>query len=728
MLSLDIRHPDAETFIDMKKDRTSVTGANVSVRMRDDFMKAALNDETYVQRFPINVPVEEALFTQEVKAAVLFDKLVHNAWESAEPGCLFWDRILEESPANCYPGFQELSTNPCLSGDTQILTIHGPKTFKELAESGEDVLVYAVNMETNEPVVKWMRNPRKTRENVQTLRIEFDSGLVVNATPDHKFYTLRGEKIEAKDLKEGQSVAAFSVNKHRDGHLRVSRQKRNETEVVSRYSHRMIAEALGWDIEGKVVHHIDGNPENNDPSNLRILEDNLEHNSIHYPERREKGFNGYYEKTPEIRKKISDSVKKFYEENGTDHLRKERVERVEIPCDVCGDVVKLPKGDLKHRLQGRDYLYCSKSCSNRGRKLKKNAIENHKVVSVTQGDICDVYNGTVDDVHTYIIADPNPINDKSKYTGIACANCGELPLCPYDSCRLLVVNLYTFVKNPFTSQAYFDWAEFTDTVYKAQRLMDDVVDIEIEQIDKILKKIDEDPEDDEVKERERKLWTKIRENAVNGRRTGLGVTALGDMFAALGIRYGSETSIEFADEVFNEFKNAAYASSIAMANERGAFPLWNPDLEKNNPFLNRLDKEILYTMNEIGRRNISLLTIAPTGTVSLMTRTTSGVENLFQVYYYRLRKINPNDGDTRVDFVDELGDKWTEFVVFHPKFEMWLKVNGYNVENVKKLSREELDEIVKYSPYYGATANDVDWVQKVKLQGVIQKHIDHSIN
>lgn len=422
MITLDVRHPDIDKFITIKSNNTSVTGANISIRMRDDFMLAVERKENYILRWPIDVDPEIATITKEVYAPDIFDAIVKNAHQFAEPGVLFWDKILDESPAGCY--WEESSTNPC----------------------------------------------------------------------------------------------------------------------------------------------------------------------------------------------------------------------------------------------------------------------------------------------------------------------GELPLCPKDSCRLLAINLYSFVVGAFTPNAYFDFDGFKHVVEQTQRLMDDVVDIEIEQICKILKKIEKDPEPDEVKRTESELWQDILEKAIEGRRTGLGITALGDTFAALGMRYGSDESLEIADKIFREFKLSAYRSSVQLAKERGAFPIWDFEKEKNNPFLRRIlleDPELYADMMKYGRRNISLLTIAPTGTVSLMTKTTSGIENLFKPYYTRRRKVNPTDPNIRIDFVDELGDSWQEFFVLHPKFYDWLVINKYvDPYHIpyNPLSREELDEWFRKSPYFGATSEDVDWVKKVELQGVIQKHIDHSIS
>lgn len=307
--------------------------------------------------------------------------------------------------------------------------------------------------------------------------------------------------------------------------------------------------------------------------------------------------------------------------------------------------------------------------------------------------------------------------------------CGEIPLCPYDSCRLLAINLYSYVVNPFKKDAYFDFELFGKHVRLAQRIMDDIIDLESEKIDMILDKINSDPESEEVKLSERTLWEKIRKKTLEGRRTGVGITAEGDMLAALGIRYGSEEGNDFSEKVHKMVALNAYASSVEMAKERGAFEVYDAKREKDNPFVNRLkdeDAQLYKDMVKYGRRNIACLTIAPTGTTSLMSQTTSGIEPVFMPVYKRRRKVNPNDKDVKIDFVDENGDSWEEYVVFHHKFVDWMEANGHST--TKKYSSEEIDALVEKSPYYKATSNDVDWLMKVRMQGRVQKWVDHSIS
>ena len=421
MLTLSIKHPDAERFIDAKVDTGKVTGANVSIKIDDEFMRAAIEGKPYHQQFPINSPAP--LYQQDIDARKLWEKIIHNAWKSAEPGVLFWDTIIRESVPDCYAdeGFVTVSTNPC----------------------------------------------------------------------------------------------------------------------------------------------------------------------------------------------------------------------------------------------------------------------------------------------------------------------GEIPLCPYDSCRLLAINLFSYVDKPFTKEASFNFERFKSHVNKAMRMMDDIIDLELEKVELIIAKIEADPEDEDIRSVELNLWKKIRTMATKGRRTGLGITAEGDMLAALGLRYGSDEAIDFAVEVQKTLALVAYRASVTMAGERGAFPIYSTEKERNNPMIARIreaDPELYAEMAEKGRRNIALLTIAPTGTTSLMSQTTSGIEPVFRTVYKRRRKINPSDVDTHVDYVDETGEKFQEYNVYHHNFVKWLEANGYDTSKLATISDAELDRWVAASPYHGATANDIDWVAKVKMQGAIQKWVDHSIS
>lgn len=361
---------------------------------------------------------------------------------------------------------------------------------------------------------------------------------------------------------------------------------------------------------------------------------------------------------------------------------------------------------------------------------------NHRVVSVEIDTNENVYNGTVDEYHNFFIGHIEQIkkNGHHNWLYINNLNCGEIPLCNDDSCRLLAINLYGYVLNPFTKKSKFDFETFAQDVRISQRLMDDLIDIELEKIDLILNKIENDPEPDYIKQTEKNLWLNIKKKCLDGRRTGLGITAEGDMLAALGIRYGSDEGNNFTEKVSQFLKINAYRSSVELAKERGAFPIYDSKREEKNPFINRIkeeDKELYNDMIKYGRRNIAILTIAPTGSVSIMTQTTSGIEPAFLISYMRRIKINPNDenlNNKRVDFIDKVGDSWQNYPVFHHKFKDYLVVKGYDLNEVMQMSKEDIDKLIEESPYHKATANDVDWIKKVEMQGRVQKHVDHSIS
>ena len=315
------------------------------------------------------------------------------------------------------------------------------------------------------------------------------------------------------------------------------------------------------------------------------------------------------------------------------------------------------------------------------------------------------------------------------YRTVSTNPCGEIPLCPYDSCRLLSINLFSYVNNPFTKNASFNYELFREHVRLAQRIMDDIIDLELEKIQQIMQKVMSDPESEEVKSSELHLWQKIYDKSGKGRRTGVGITAEGDMLAAMGLTYGTPEATYFSTDIHKNIAVEAYKSSVQMAKERGKFVIYDSEREKDNPFINRLkgvDPVLYEDMVKYGRRNIACLTIAPTGTTSLMTQTTSGIEPVFMPVYKRRRKVNPNDTNVHVDFTDESGDSFEEYIVYHPKFLMWMKTNGFDIE--KKYSQQEIDELVQKSPYFKATANDIDWHEKVRMQGAIQKWVDHSIS
>ena len=566
MLTISCHHPEIRTFINIKKDKKKVTGANISIRLSDEFMNAVKNDTEVELRWPVDSKTPKV--KMNVKAKEIWDDIVSAAWESAEPGILFWDNIIKNGPADIYDEFRSVSTNPCVVGDTLIAVADGRNavSIKQLCEEKKDVIVYSTNLNSGKTEIKIGRTPRKTGDKKEIWKLTLDDGSNLIATPNHKILKENLEYIELKNLQVGDSIVSF-------------------------YS-----------------------------------------------------FNcdGYRE--------------------------------------ISGSEV------------------------------------NHKVVSVEYYGQEDVYNITVDDNHNYHIITSSEDDKYITSSGICVKNCGEITLSPYDSCRLMVVNLSSFVKNPFTDKAKFDYTEFSKTVQLAQRLMDDMIDIELEQIEKILNKIEADPEDKSIKKIEIDLWNNIKKACVNGRRTGLGITALGDTLAALGIQYGSVESIKKTDAIYKALAVNSEISSCVMAKERGAFPAFNRELEKGHPFLTRLldqDDKLLELYNKHGRRNISTTTTAPVGSMSMLTQTTSGIEPAFLLAYTRRKKLLSTD-QANPDFVDAMGDRWQEFPVYHHGFKEWMNISGKTK--------------VEDSPYFKATSNEVDWVASVDIQATAQKWISHSIS
>jgi ribonucleotide reductase alpha subunit len=592
MLTLSVHHPQVRDFINIKKNRTRVTGANISLRLSDEFMRAVDAGEDYRLRWPVDS--KEPVVSEMVSAREIWDLINQAAWESAEPGLLFWDTAKNMTPSDIYSdyGFASTSTNPCIVGDTLIAVADGRNavSIRQLVEEGKDVPVYSTNIETGKVEIKWGRNPRLTKKNAEVWKLILDDGSYLIATPDHKIMKSDCSYVELKDLQSGESVFPFYT----------------------------------------------------------------------------------------------------FDSNGYRQVR------------------------------------------NTGENFVHQVVNNHKVVSVEKYGVEDVYNITVDDNHNYHVVTSTEDDKYITSSGLCVKNCGEIVLSNYDSCRLMVLNVTTFVEHPFTPKAKFNFKRYVDSVIKAQRLMDDMIDLELEQVDKILAKIEVDPEPDYVKEIERSLWLKIRQAAVNGRRTGLGITGLGDAVAMMNLVYGKDGSFEFVEDAYKHLAIGSHTSSIIMAKERGAFPVFNYDLEKDHVYMKRiidaLPEDIQKLYKKHGRRNIANTTTAPCGSISTQTQTTSGIEPAYLIHYTRRKKINPSEADAKVDFVDELGDKWQHFHVLHHGFEQWCVATGRDPKVVAQALYEGDTSALKASPYYEATSNDISWVNKVRIQGLAQKWIDHAIS
>lgn len=732
LLSIDIAHPDAEDFIDVKMETNKVTGANVSVKLSDEFINAAIKGEKFIQKFPVNS--DNPVITKEIDAKKLWNKIIKNAWKRAEPGCLFWDTVLRESIPDCYKdfGFETVSTNPCVVGDTLIAVADGRNavSIKQLTEEGKDIPVYSTNIKTGKTEIKWARNPRLTKQNTEVWKLILDDDSELLATPDHKILMSNLEYKDLKNLKPNESIIPF-YSFESNGYRQISRvgaeMKGGNFRNIRQY--RLIYDFFNEPVEAKVyaIHHMDCNNHNDSPDNLQKML-HKEHYEFHAKNMR--GNKNPYHKmsktwkfnfashTKESNPRYSGYTNEQLIEIGKNIFKKEG----KLTAKIWSKYAK--ENDYPQFL-GNDFRF--KTFNNFANQCR----ENHKVKSVEFYGYKDVYNITVDDNHNYHIITKSEDDKFITSSGICIKNCGEIVLSKYDACRLTSLNLYSYVNDPFTNKSKFDFELFKSHVIIAQRLMDDLVDLEIEKIEAIIEKVKSDSEDSNIKRTELELWETIRNNNILGRRTGLGITGLGDMVAALGLTYGTDEANKKIEKIQKTLSISAYKSSCIMAKERGSFKIYDYEREVNNPYINRLkkaDEELANMLKDYGRRNIACLTIAPVGTGSLLTQTTSGLEPVFMPSYKRRRKVNPNDKDVNISFVDEVGDSWEEYRVFHHKFSTWLEINGYNIEEIKSLNEEELQKIIELSPYYKATTNDIDWVQKVKMQGMMQKWIDHSIS
>jgi ribonucleotide reductase alpha subunit len=734
MLSESIKSMDSEEFIDAKIEQGKVTGANISVKIDDEFVNCVLDNKKYIQQYPIDS--KKPQLKKEIDAKKLWDKIIHNAWKSAEPGVLFWDTIIKESLPDCYAedGFDTVSTNPCIIGSSLVGVADGRNavSIEQLTKEGKDVPVYSKN-DDGKVEIKWGRNPRKTGIKKEVWKLTLDDGSEFISTPEHLIFMKNNIYKRLDNLIEGDSISSFYSCNSNNGYRQImnSGDKFTKSKCYrSRRQYRLIHEFYkGKNIDYKLysIHHKDFDNQNDFIDNLELMS-REEHKFLHSD--RIKGENNPWHRFTDEQKfkfashpgdknpkyinvsndEILNHAKQIYKENGI------------LTKKIW---IKYAKEHGLPQFLGNSFRF--KTFTD----FKNQVVDNHKVVKVEFYGYEDVYNITVDDNHNYIVINSNEDEKFITSGGICVKNCGEIPLCDADSCRLMAINLYSYVDEPFTKKAKFNEKLFIEHVQKAQRLMDDLLDLELEKLQKIIEKIESDPEPLEIKQDELNLWNRIYKKCLQGRRTGLGVTAEGDMLAALEYRYGTKEATKFSVKVHKLLATNAYKSSAILAGERGPFEIYNREKEVNNPFLNRLfedDKELKELTLKNGRRNIAQLTIAPTGSLSLLTQTTSGIEPVFMIFYKRRRKVNPSDKDVKIVFVDESNDSWEEYNVFHPKFLKWLKVNDYNVEEVKKMDSNELEDIIKLSPYYLATSRDIDWLEKVRMQGQIQKYVDHSIS
>lgn len=756
MMSHHINHPDIPEFIVAKNDLTKITGANISVKITDEFMRAVESNEDYILSWPTTnnqykleeqIPYNQLMkindkYVKRVKAKDLWNNIVKQAHKNAEPGVLFWDNVINESPADSYAhlGFETKGTNPCITGDTLIAVADGRNavSIKQLAEEGKDVPVYSADPNTGQTQIKWGRNPRLTKKNAEVWKLILDDGSELIATPDHKILTSNLVYKELKDLNFGESIVpfySFESNKYRQ--ISKIGAKMKGGNFRNRRQYRAIYEFHNGNInEGQAIHHKDFNNQNDRIENLQSMTFDS-HVELH--SERIKGEKNPYHK-------MSDDWKhNFASHPGELNGKFSGFTNDELIIEGKKLFKTLGKITRKEWYKYAESNNLPKNVSTNFRfgsftNFKNQVAENHKVVSVKYYGIQDVYNITVDDNHNYHVitsGDDNYITS----SGICVKNCGEVPLSPYDSCRLGSINLFNLVTKPFTENAKIDWSKLAKMSSIAQRFMDDIIELEEEKVNTIIKKINSDPELPEIKRNELLTWEKVLKVLKDGRRTGVGVLGVGDMLAALGIKYGSKKSTEILTEIHKCIAVNSYRESVNLAKERGAFKIWNADIEAGNPFITRVISDN-FNNNEYneylkyGRRNIATMSIAPTGSLAILGQTTSGIEPVFKVYYRRRRKINPNEEGVKVTFVDDNGDSWEEYNVIHHPFITWFmnekNDKEFTFEQVhdllKDLPESELDEIVSNSPWGGSESHDIDYLEKVTMQGSIQKWIDHSIS
>lgn len=891
MMTLSVHHPDVVDFARMKLDPNAVTGANVSIRITDEFMAAVKNGEKYQQRFPVEPGLSEYKVNKWVDAREVWEAITAATRQCSEPGYLFWDTVTSQSPADIYAdfGFKTESTNPCMTGDTRVAVADGRGyvPFKQLADEGVDVPVYCRDTYSGEIVIRQMQHPRLTGNQVPIYKVTIEGGHTFRTTANHKMILRDGSEKAVIDLQPGDQLcithkaeAKFqeiypqgkpSARSQDYYWLRQNGGWKPEHRVIWEHFHKRKIPA------GYVIHHVDFHARNNSLVNLQLLSKEA-HHEVHAAQMRgEKNpifkikadperFAAYSAKmsasvsagnnanalsdvshddicrhmlalTKSLGYRVSHKTWQAYaKEHGLPMVftawrqselgtigelslwaaREAGLPNIEVDprlqktlktaeeqgyvAWVSGNRVMVQKqcewcsADFETEYHARELAFCSQSCSqlhgNRlgsanvkrtasiqemhakraeeskraildvytelrfkfGRLPRSKEVEaechsrglsyrlktkngfkswkdlkeqaaghNHRVVSVEPCGVEDVYNGTVDEFHNFCFAvGEEPVEGLTKYPTLwlVSRQCGEITLSRFDSCRLLLMNLMTYVRDPFTPQARFDHETFRADTEKAQRLMDDLVDLEVEAVDRIIAKVKSDPEPDDIKQVELRLWEQIREVGLTGRRTGLGITALGDAIAACGFQYGSDDSLDLTNQIYRSLAISAYTSSIHLAHERGAFPIFNGELEKGHPYLSRILAELPETVVQMyrttGRRNIADLTTAPAGSSSIMTQTTSGIEPVIFIQQRRKRKKATLDADFRVDETDAQGDQWQVYDVFHPGVKTWMTVTG------------ETD--VSKSPYAGSTVEEIDPTRKVDIQAVAQKWIDHSIS
>lgn len=781
MLTMDIAHPESESFTLIKRDLEKVTGANISLRLSDEFMEAVKKDKEYTHRWPIDS--ENPIITKTIKARDLWNKIIESAHGSAEPGLIFWDRQHNYSTSSVYEEFENICTNPCLTKDAWVMTNNGPKQIKNLINKPFIALVDSDEFFSDNRGFYFTGNKK-------VYELTTKSGFSLKSTDNHMFkkvnitrYKKEFEWVELKDLKVGDklnlnnnSEASWDGIGNRDEGWLLGNLLGDGTSYKSNpngtkeYEH---AQLVYWgdnkmkmkEIAANTIKrvlpyresHFDTGKEDSyeiikgDKTSLRssslksladkyglykdkTLSENFEDKSSEFY----KGFlSGWFDTDGTVLNNIEKGASIRLGSINLDGLK--TAQRMLSRLGIISTVYKNRKEDgfraLPNGKGGKSEYYCK---ANHELVISKENIKKFsdkigfrdeektiklenlilsytkkmdrerfvdEIVEIRELGYEDVYDCTILGAHEF------------EANGLSVHNCSEIAMGPNDSCRLVALNMYECVVNPFTKNAYFDYEKWYEIAYEGQRLNDDLVDLELKAIEKILKKIESDPEPDYIKSTERVTWEKLYETGKKGRRTGLGFTALGDTLAALGLKYDSNKGISTIEEIMKIKCKAEFDSSIDMSIERGSFEGFDTEVESKSEFVQMLKEdlpEVYDRMMKYGRRNISLSTVAPTGTLSLMAQTSSGIEPVFKTSYTRRRKINPADKNAKVDFVDDLGDKWQEYEVIHPKLKKWMEVTG--------------EEDIEKSPYFGSSAEEIDWSKRIKIQSAVQKYITHSIS
>ena len=812
MISIDINHPDVLEFIKIKRDRTSVTGANISIKLNNEFMKAVESDSDYILRFPIDSSVEDIepnqfdynilynhkgsnIYFKRINAKEYWDEIITSAKDYAEPGLMFWNRMIDYSPDGVYDQFRQVTTNPCCFDEScrvDVITNSGIKDIKDITPSD---LVWLENENKFVPT-KGYTNYGKA----EVYRVEFSNGDSFNVTNNHKFAKIKPKRIGTKVSKEYFELVELKDLKVGD-EIRIQTSESLSFGNLGTYEEGVI---LGW-LSGDGCLSYKNEGDNFPTMYLDFWEKEQDTAETVLKYIQNLGFNNtlleFKNNGNDVKRIASSRLTRYFTEKYETNLWKFRKGFNKFLYSCSKEFIQgylssyfTADGTVQHVVQNlrfnisvssierdrleqvsslllnfgiRSFIGLSKEKNSDNSSSFENSSDLYRLTITGIGNIkkfakyIGFQNAYKQERLDSIVNGGYHLEKTTTYTkiksiefiGIKEVGCIEVPnyhyftantiisgnseiaMQPYDACRLIAVNLFGFVKKPFTSEAYFDFDSFYKTNYEATRLSDDLVDLESLAIDRIIEKISLDPESENTKRVEKELWENVKKVALESRRTGLGLTALGDTLAALGLKYDSIIGLSITDQIMFTKMKSELDCTIDMGILRGSFVGQDSDKEfyfdglrgKNDwyEFIANTYPEQAERMYRFGRRNLSFSTIAPTGTVSLMCQTTSGLEPLFQGFYTRRKKVN-NSND-RVDFIDEVGDKWTEFGVLHPKFKDWLLLNS-PVDNPESLSKEELQNYFEKSPWYGSTANDIDWIKRVEIQSILQKYISHSIS